>query len=73
MQLPSRRSQKIQLSGFFKRYGQMLVCLSIVQLAGHAMALEKPEYKILYQEGKLEYRPYQPYIVAETEVIGEES
>ncbi|MDG2079648.1 MAG: heme-binding protein [Pseudomonadales bacterium] len=37
------------------------------------MALEKPGYKVLYQEGKLEYRLYQPYIVAETEVVGEES
>ena len=63
----------MHLSGFFKRYGQVLVFLSITQLAGHAMALEKPEYKILYQEGKLEYRLYQPYIVAETEVVGEQS
>lgn len=73
MQLSSRRSQKMHLSGFFKRYGQVLVFLSITQLAGHAMALEKPEYKILYQEGKLEYRLYQPYIVAETEVVAEQS
>lgn len=63
----------MHLSSFFQRYGQVLVFLLTSQLAGHTMALEKPEYKVLYQEGKLEYRLYQPYIVAETEVVGEES
>ncbi|MCH1487994.1 MAG: heme-binding protein [Pseudomonadales bacterium] len=63
----------MHLSSFFQRYGQVLVFLLTSHLAGHTMALEKPGYKVLYQEGKLEYRLYQPYIVAETEVVGEES
>ncbi|MDG1663097.1 MAG: heme-binding protein [Pseudomonadales bacterium] len=63
----------MHLSSFFQRYGQVLVFLLTSHLAGHSMALEKPGYKVLYQEGKLEYRLYQPYIVAETEVVGEES
>ena len=63
----------MHLSSFFQRYGQVLVFLLTSHLVGHTMALEKPGYKVLYQEGKLEYRLYQPYIVAETEVVGEES
>ena len=35
-----------------------------------AQALEKPEYSVLYEDGKFEYRLYQPYIVAETEMVG---
>ena len=33
-----------------------------------AVGLEKPEYEVLYQDGKIEYRLYQPYIVAQTNV-----
>ena len=37
-----------------------------------AVALEKPEYEVLYQDGKIEYRLYQPYIVAQTNVSVED-
>ena len=32
------------------------------------MALEKPDYEILYEDGNIEYRLYEPYLVAQTEV-----
>ena len=37
-----------------------------------AVALEKHEYEVLYQDGKIEYRLYQPYIVAQTNVSVED-
>jgi hypothetical protein len=34
-----------------------------------AMSLEKPEYTVLYMEGDIEYRQYEPYIVSESVVV----
>ena len=34
-----------------------------------AMSLEKPEYTVLYKDGDIEYRQYQPYIVSESVVV----
>ena len=33
-----------------------------------ALALEKPKYQVLYEDDRIEYRLYEPYIVAETYV-----
>ena len=38
------------------------------RIALNTMALEKPDYEILYEDGNIEYRLYEPYLVAQTEV-----
>lgn len=37
-------------------------------ISSMAVALEKPEYQILYEDDRIEYRLYDPYTVAETSV-----
>ena len=48
-------------------------CTCAVFLYGTAVALEKPYYDVLYEDGRIEYRLYEPYIVAETKVKMERS
>ena len=44
-------------------FGSVLCCITL-----NTMALEKPDYEILYEDGNIEYRLYEPYLVAQTEV-----
>ena len=44
-------------------FGAFLCCVTL-----NTMALEKPDYEILYEDGNIEYRLYEPYLVAQTEV-----
>ncbi len=44
-------------------FGTFLCCITL-----NTMALEKPDYEILYEDGNIEYRLYEPYLVAQTEV-----
>jgi len=48
----------------------LLLCTLIAVQDVHA--LEKPEYEVLYKDGKIEYRLYKPYILIETEVKNED-
>ena len=48
-----------------------LFILLAVLSGSQVMALEKPQYEVLFADGKIEYRQYQPYLVAETLVTDE--
>ena len=56
----------------FKTTSALISTLALV-LSASAAALEKPEYEVLYEDGRIEYRLYAPYIVAETTVAMESS
>jgi len=45
-----------------------LFFLGIMLLGRGSLALEKPEYEVLHADGKIEYRLYSGYVVAETAV-----
>ena len=47
--------------------------VTITAFSTFAAAIEKPEYKVVFVDGAVEYRLYQSFIVAETEIIGLES
>ena len=49
--------------------GAILLLLALL-LSKEVSALEKPEYEVIFEDGKIEYRLYAPYIVVETEVEG---
>ena len=48
----------------------MLIVMSLVLTGGNAMALEQPEYEVLLVLGDIEFRRYEPYVVAEVSVDG---
>ncbi|MCY4263804.1 MAG: heme-binding protein [Gammaproteobacteria bacterium] len=52
--------------GILRSYIGANIFLVVLIMATNANALEQPEYEVLYKDGKLEYRMYKPYIVAET-------
>lgn len=45
---------------------------SLTLLAGPAMAIEQPKYRVETTDGRFELRRYEPYIVAEVEVAGDQ-
>ena len=55
------------------RTAQSLLLLVALVMASNTHALEKPEYEVLYKDGKIEYRLYQPIILAETTIAGAET
>ena len=42
--------------------------LFLLMTAMNANAIETPDYEVVYTDGSVEYRQYEPYIVAETVV-----
>jgi hypothetical protein len=47
---------------------QGLAMLPLLVMGEVAMSLEKPDYTVIYSDGDIEYRQYEPYLVAETEI-----
>jgi hypothetical protein len=45
---------------------QMALMVSFLFAGGTAMSYEQPDYTVLYKDGDIEYRQYEPYLVSET-------
>lgn len=55
----------------FKKILQLTIILPLLATGGAAMALEEPEYEVLYETDEIEFRRYEPYLVAEVTVSGD--
>ena len=54
--------------GTLKANVTAVLLLFVLLVARNSYGLEKPDYEVLLDLGKIEYRLYQPYLVAETVV-----
>ena len=50
----------------YMKLTQVVLFASLIIAGESAMSLEQPKYEVLYKEGAIEYRQYEPYLVAET-------
>jgi|TARA_B110000240_G_scaffold60337_1_gene68720 hypothetical protein len=46
----------------------LLIKLALLLISSKALAIESPQYAVLFEDDVVEYRQYEPYIVAETVV-----
>jgi hypothetical protein len=51
---------------FFELKRTLTLSLMLVLMSSEAMAIESPQYTVVYTDESVEYRQYEPYIVAET-------
>jgi effector-binding domain-containing protein len=58
--------------GTLKSSFTAILLLLTLLLARNTYALEKPDYEVLLDLGKIEYRRYEPYLVIETVVAGDD-
>ena len=49
-----------------QRKFRVLLMIGMLFAGENAMSIEQPDYTVVYQDGNIEYRQYQPYLVAET-------
>ena len=46
--------------------GRVMMIAGLLLTGETAVSLEQPEYTVLYEDGNIEYRQYEPYLVAQT-------
>lgn len=56
-----------------KFFATQMLLISAFLFSSFAAAIEKPEYEVVLIDGAVEYRHYQSFIIAETEIVGENS
>lgn len=54
----------------YRKLLQIVLILPLLAIGGAAMALEEPEYEVLFETDEIEFRRYDPYLVAEVTVSG---
>ena len=52
--------------------GSLLISVAGLFAGEKAMSIEKPKYTVVYSDGDVEYRQYEPYLVAETVIAADE-
>ena len=54
----------------YRKLLKIVLILPLLAIGGAAMALEEPEYEVLFETDEIEFRRYDPYLVAEVTVSG---
>jgi hypothetical protein len=52
---------------------RLVLIAGFLFLGENAMSYEQPDYTVLYQDGDVEYRQYEPYLVSETVIKNSDS